>query len=70
MYNWELMLAEVKQQDLQRELAQRRLSGLAQAAQPRQTRQHTRLLAWFGRRLVAWGWRLQGAHFRSEVEHS
>ena len=45
--------------DLQREAEGYRLVRQALAGRERRDRFHCRALTWLGRRLVAWGWRLQ-----------
>lgn len=46
--------------DLVREAEKARLEWQIRAERERQSRTSGRLLAWLGRRLIVWGWRLQG----------
>ncbi len=45
--------------DLRREIERYRLVRQVLAGRERRDRFHCRALTWLGRRLVAWGWRLQ-----------
>jgi len=45
--------------DLRREVERYRLIRQVLAGRERRDRFHCRALTWLGRRLVAWGWRLQ-----------
>jgi hypothetical protein len=57
MLNWQDVLArQERHQDLLREAEQERLVRQMVAGRDRF---YSRALAWLGRQLVAWGWRLQ-----------
>lgn len=58
--NWyNEVLAQEHSKDLLREAERYRLVRQALAGRARRDRFHCRALTWLGRRLVAWGWRLQ-----------
>lgn len=60
MLNWrDVLVQQERHQDLLREAEQERLIRQAVAARERRDRFYSRALAWLGRQLVAWGWRLQ-----------
>ena len=60
MVNWlDFLVQQERYKDLLREAEEYRLIRKALAGRPRRTRLHCQALVWLGRRLVAWGWRLQ-----------
>ena len=60
MFDWNLVIAQrERQQELLREAERYRLVRQALAERGTRDRAWVRVLAWLGRRLVAWGQRLQ-----------
>ena len=53
------LIHQERYKDLLREAERYRLVRQALAGRERRDRFHCRALTWLGRRLVAWGWRLQ-----------
>ena len=60
MFNWyDVVVHQERNKDLLREAEHYRLVRQALAGRERRERFHCKVLSWLGRRLVAWGVRLQ-----------
>lgn len=60
MQGWSGVLAQQERyEDLLREAERNRLARHELVLKERSSRRHCRAIAWLGRALVAWGWRLQ-----------
>lgn len=58
----ELHVLKQRYQDLQEKAEQRRLIREARSGRPSAVPVHGRLLAWLGRWMIQWGWRLQSRY--------
>jgi len=60
LFNWHDVMAHRERcKDLQRDVESYRLTRLTLAGREKRDRFHCRVLIWLGRRMVAWGRRLQ-----------
>lgn len=63
MFTWnDVLVQEERRKDLLREAEEYRLARLVLAGRERRPRLYYRALTWLGRRLVAWGYRLQARY--------